>query len=35
LKNKGGDDDSFSNFGLGVELTNQKLKPICSLKSEK
>jgi muconate cycloisomerase len=34
LKNQSSGDDSFSNFGLGVELTNQKLKPICSLKSE-
>ncbi len=34
LKNLYSGDDGFSNFGLGVELTNKKLKPICSLKSE-
>ena len=34
LKKAAGEAGLFSNFGLGVELTNQKLKPICSLESK-
>ena len=34
IKNETGATDLFSNFGLGVELTNQRLKPVCSLESK-
>lgn len=34
IKNETGETELFSNFGLGVELTNQKLTLVCSLESK-
>ena len=34
IKDTTGATSSFSNFGLGVELTNQRLKTVCSLDSK-
>ena len=34
IKNQTGETDSFLQSGLGFELTNQKLKPVCSLEGK-
>jgi L-alanine-DL-glutamate epimerase-like enolase superfamily enzyme len=34
IKNQTGETDSFLQSGLGFELANQKLKPVCSLESK-